>query len=207
MTVEAARASAARHIREDGVVAIVRAPDAATATATVRALQDGGCRAVEVSLATPGALDAVAAAAADGRPVGLGTVLRVSEVRDGWAAGAAFAVCPVLDPAVGAACVGTGLAWLPGAMTPTEVVQAHGHGAALVKLFPASRWTPEALRDLRQAVREPALVPTGGVDPADAEAWFGAGAAALGIGSALTGAADVTATARALLARIAALRP
>ncbi len=206
MSLDAARAAAAQDIRHDGVVAIVRARGPEAATATVRALQDGGCRAVEVSLSTPGALDAVAAAAEAGRPVGLGTVLGVADVRDALAAGAAFVVCPVLDPLVGRACADAGLAWLPGAMTPTEVAQAHGYGAALVKLFPASQWTPAALRDLRQALPGPALVPTGGVDPADAEAWFAAGVAALGIGSALSGADDVAAAARNLLTRIAALR-
>jgi 2-dehydro-3-deoxyphosphogluconate aldolase/(4S)-4-hydroxy-2-oxoglutarate aldolase len=63
-------------------------------------------------------------------------------------------------------------------------------GASAVKIFPAHLWSPEALRGLLQALPDLSTIPTGGIEPGDAEGWIAAGALAVGVGSAHTSAAD-----------------
>jgi 2-dehydro-3-deoxyphosphogluconate aldolase/(4S)-4-hydroxy-2-oxoglutarate aldolase len=83
--------------------------------------------------------------------------------------------------------IGSGVPVLPGAFTPTEIVAAGHLGARLVKLFPTAVLGPEYLTALRQPLPDVRIVPTGGVSLANARDWLDAGAAALGLGSPLTG--------------------
>jgi 2-dehydro-3-deoxyphosphogluconate aldolase/(4S)-4-hydroxy-2-oxoglutarate aldolase len=78
------------------------------------------------------------------------------------------------------------IAVVPGAATPTEMLTAHRAGADFVKIFPASVWTPRAVKDLLAALPQLRLVPTGGVALDTARDWISAGAAAVGMGSALS---------------------
>jgi 2-dehydro-3-deoxyphosphogluconate aldolase/(4S)-4-hydroxy-2-oxoglutarate aldolase len=79
-------------------------------------------------------------------------------------------------------------------------------GAAAVKLFPASNYTPRWISDVRAALPQLPIVPTGGVTPEDARAWLDAGAVAVGLGSALTKGdpAEAQRRLRTLLAELAA---
>jgi 2-dehydro-3-deoxyphosphogluconate aldolase / (4S)-4-hydroxy-2-oxoglutarate aldolase len=196
-------------IRAQGIVAIVRAASADAAAGAVDTLVAAGLRAVEVSLVTPDALEVVRAAAAhapDGVAIGVGTVLRPSEVEASLLAGARFLVSPSFDPRVVAAAVDAGLDILPGVATPTEAVNAINAGAQAVKLFPASLWSPGVLREVRAALPRLQTVPTGGITPESAPDWIRAGAVAVGMGSALTKAPDPAEAARRLIASIDAAR-
>jgi 2-dehydro-3-deoxyphosphogluconate aldolase / (4S)-4-hydroxy-2-oxoglutarate aldolase len=180
-------------LRADGLVAVVRAPDAAGAEATAHALVAGGLRVIELTLTTPGVLGSVERLRSElpaGVLVGIGSVRCSAEAQDACAAGAEFLVSPHADPALVAAMLATGLPALPGALTPTEVAGALGAGAQAVKLFPASTVGPRHLRALRGPFPDLVVVPTGGIALADAEAWFRAGAVAIGAGSELTGVHD-----------------
>ncbi|WP_328885183.1 bifunctional 4-hydroxy-2-oxoglutarate aldolase/2-dehydro-3-deoxy-phosphogluconate aldolase [Streptomyces sp. NBC_00316] len=170
-----------------GVVGIVRATDAQAAEKTALQVVDNGLDVVEISLTTPGALDAIARVAT-ARPdavIGAGTVLDKTSARLAALAGARFLVCPSLHPAVLACGHRYGLAVLPGAASATEIVTALEAGADAVKLFPARAFTPGVLRDLLQALPQAPVVPTGGVDAASASEWIAAGAIAVGVGGAL----------------------
>ncbi|WP_375385756.1 bifunctional 4-hydroxy-2-oxoglutarate aldolase/2-dehydro-3-deoxy-phosphogluconate aldolase [uncultured Microbacterium sp.] len=196
-------------IREQGVVAIVRAPSAERAAADVRTLVSAGLRVVEVSLTTPGALDIVREAASSAPPdvhIGVGTVLTRDDVARSADAGARFVVSPAFRLEVVASARAAGLDTLPGVATPTEALQALDAGSTMVKLFPASLWAPSSLRDVLVALPTLEVVPTGGVSLESAREWITAGAVALGIGSSLTKATDPAATARGLLEAIAAAR-
>jgi 2-dehydro-3-deoxyphosphogluconate aldolase/(4S)-4-hydroxy-2-oxoglutarate aldolase len=176
-------------IRSQRVIGIVRASSSEQADTAARCLLAAGLRAVEVSLTTPGALDVVAGlveCAASGVAIGVGTVMTVDQAHAVAAAGATFLVAPVFDPAVTAAGREAGLACVPAAATPTEACAALAAGANLVKLFPASLWSPAALKDVLTALPELPLVPTGGVTPEQAPQWIAAGAVAVGVGAALT---------------------
>ena len=166
----------------------------------VRALREGGIGVVEITLDSADALETIASLRDDPQLVVLaGTVRTADDVRAAVAAGAQACVGPGLVPEVLAACREAGLPAIPGAMTPTEVETAWRLGAELVKLFPAARLGPEFVRDLRGPLGDVPLLATGGVDTANTPAFLRAGAAAVGVGSALVGAADITAAARDLV--------
>lgn len=189
-------------LTEQGVVGIVRAPDADHGAAAARTLLDAGLRVVEVSLTTPGALDVVASLAAPGRTIGAGTVRTLADARDAHAAGAAFLVSPLLDVDVVRYAVAHDLAVLPGCLTPSEMSTAVLAGAQAVKIFPAQLWSPAGLRGLLEAMPDLRCVPTGGVSPETAPAWVSAGALAVGMGGSLTRSPDPRAAVERLLAGI-----
>jgi 2-dehydro-3-deoxyphosphogluconate aldolase/(4S)-4-hydroxy-2-oxoglutarate aldolase len=190
------------------LVAVIRTAHRAKAVEAGRALFDAGLRAVEISLTTDGALDALAELA-HRLPVrgalGAGTVLDTEAVRTVAAVGATFVVAPNMCAPVIHEAHRHGMAAIPAASTPTEMISAHQHAADLIKLFPASLWTPAALRDVRAALPHLQFVPTGGVTVETAPEWIRAGSAAVGMGSALTtGNADMIARRTAsLLANLA----
>ena len=185
-------------IRSRRVVAILRR--VAEPARVVQALRQGGIGVVEITLDSPDALETIRRLRDDPELVVLaGTVRRADEVRAAAEAGAQACVGPALVPDVLEACREAGLPAVPGAMTPTEVETAWRLGAAMVKLFPAARLGPEYVRDLRGPLADVPLLVTGGVDGSNAAAFLRAGADAVGVGSALTGAPDVAATARQLV--------
>jgi 2-dehydro-3-deoxyphosphogluconate aldolase/(4S)-4-hydroxy-2-oxoglutarate aldolase len=185
---EAGRSEIVRAIKDARIVAIIRVSSAEEAVKAGEVLVANGLTIIEVALTTPQGLDAIAALGAvkDGRIVGAGTVLNAGTVSDAVAAGGRFVVSPGLDEEVVAEAARLGVASMPGAATPTEVMRARASGADFVKLFPASTYGPGHLQALRPVFPDVAFVPTGGVGPANAAEWFDAGAAALAVGSALT---------------------
>ena len=159
----------------------------------VAELADDGVRAFEITMDTAAAADDLAAvragllARSDGPfLVGAGTILRREQLDAARRAEADFGVAPVLDEELVRAAVAGGLPFIPGAMTPTEITAAWNAGATFVKLFPASAVGPALVRELRGPLPDVALIPTGGVDASNATAFLEAGAAAVGIGSAIT---------------------
>ncbi|MBB4662816.1 bifunctional 4-hydroxy-2-oxoglutarate aldolase/2-dehydro-3-deoxy-phosphogluconate aldolase [Conexibacter arvalis] len=200
------RWEATARIARRRVVAIVRAATAAEAEAVADALVDGGLDVVEVSLTTPGALGAIERLAVrhPDALVGAGTVLDATSARLATLAGARFLVAPSLDREVVATGHRYGAPVLPGVQTPNEIVAALSAGADLVKLFPAAQLGPAHLRAVRAALPQAPIVPTGGVDAANAGEWLAAGAVALGVGGSLTRDADqAAARAGELLAAVA----
>jgi 2-dehydro-3-deoxyphosphogluconate aldolase/(4S)-4-hydroxy-2-oxoglutarate aldolase len=117
--------------------------------------------------------------------VGAGTIRTTGQVDAAVAAGAAFAVSPVLDGAVLVAAREAGLPFIPGTYTPTEADAAWRAGATFVKLFPGSSLGPAHVREMRGPLPEIQTIVTGGVDESNAGAFLAAGAIAVGIGSAL----------------------
>lgn len=176
-------------IESQRVLAIVRSSTTAAAVEAGRALFAAGFLAVEVSLVTPDAVSAIETLAAErpeGAHLGAGTVLDASMASAAYGAGASFLVAPNYVPDVLDEGHRRGMAVIPGAGTVTEMVAAQDRGADLVKIFPASAWTPAALADVRAALPALRTVPTGGVTLASAPQWVRAGATAVGMGSALT---------------------
>jgi 2-dehydro-3-deoxyphosphogluconate aldolase / (4S)-4-hydroxy-2-oxoglutarate aldolase len=185
-------------IRSRRIVAILRR--VAEPARVVQALREGGIGVVEITLESPAALETIRRLRDDpGLVVLAGTVRTADEARAAAEAGAQACVGPALVPEVLEACREAGLPAIPGAMTPTEVETAWRLGAAMVKLFPAARLGPAYVRDLRGPLADVPLLVTGGVDGSNAAAFLRAGAAAVGVGSALTGTPDVAAAARQLV--------
>lgn len=196
-------------IRNHRLIAILRRVEPRPALLDlVAGLAGGGVRVLEITFDAPSAeADLVAvrehlATRTDGPfLVGAGTLRRPAQLEAALRAGADFGVAPALDAGIVAAALDAGLPFLPGALTPTEIAAAWDAGATFVKVFPASAVGPAFVRELRGPLPEIELVPTGGVDAANAGAFLAAGAVAVGIGGAL-----VRATAderRAIVAAVA----
>lgn len=169
----------------EGAVLCVRLDAAEGLVERCRAAVRGGLRALEVTLTTPGALDAIRALSdlPDALP-GAGTVLAPAQVEAVADAGGRFVLSPVFDPAVVDAAHARGLLAVPGAATPTEILAAWRHGAHLVKVFPAGALGgPAFLRAVRGPLPDVSLVPTNGPTSGDVAAWLAAGAALVGVGA------------------------
>jgi 2-dehydro-3-deoxyphosphogluconate aldolase/(4S)-4-hydroxy-2-oxoglutarate aldolase len=155
----------------------------------VEELAEAGASIFEITFDAPSAADDVAALKEqmEGRDVlvGAGTLLRPESLDAAVDAGADFGVSPVNNFAMVRAAVEAGMPFVPGAFTPTEMLSAWSAGATFVKLFPASAAGPQMVRELRGPMPQIEIIPTGGVDASNAEAFLEAGAAAVGIGSAL----------------------
>ena len=107
------------------------------------------------------------------------------------AAGAQFIVSPVFRRPVLETAHRHGIAALPGCFTPTEILDAWEAGADIVKVFPATALGPGFFSDLRGPLPHVRLMPTGGVTRENAGDWIRAGAAAIGVGTALVDRAAV----------------
>ena len=198
-------------IREARAVAILRCNDHSVGRNALAAAVRGGFRALEVTLSTPGAVELIAELARDTRLlVGAGTVLTVEQARAAKVAGARFLVSPVLDVEVVAEASRLGCVVMPGCATPTELWKAHRAGAPLQKLFPAPGIGPAYVRACLGPLPFLKLVPTHGIDAANARAWLDAGAFAVGFTQSLFDAEEIKAgrfdrveeRARALLAAV-----
>ncbi len=174
-------------IVRSGVVAVLRASTADGFAAVADVLVEAGITAIEVTLTSRGAIDALAGLRRQLPPVavvGAGTVLTADQAKAAADAGAAFLVSPVLDLELSGA---AGVPFYPGGLTPTEIFRAHAAGAPLVKLFPAAAVGPRYLKDLHGPLPDVRIMPTGGIDLADVATWLGNGASAVGLGSPLIG--------------------
>lgn len=176
-------------IRERGVVAIIRGTDADTAIDTVDALRRGGVRTVEVTANTDGVLDMIrdvsSSFTSEEVTVGAGTVLDGETARATILAGAEFLVTPSFDGGVLRTANRYDKPSLVGIATPTEAVAAFGAGADMVKVFPAKTLGPGFVSALSGPLGQIPTVPTGGVSLDNVREFFDAGAAAVGVGSAI----------------------
>ena len=172
------------------VVAVLRAASAEHFEAATEVLIKEGIRAIEVTLTTAGAVQAlrsIVRSAPGSVAVGAGSVMSVAHVRDATEAGAQFLVSPVMQPHVLAAGRSSGVPMYPGALTPTELSAASDAGAPLVKLFPASAVGPRYIKDLHGPMPNIKIMPTGGISLSDIGSWLQAGALAVGMGGPLLG--------------------
>jgi len=176
-----------QRIKDVGLVPVVRAASADEAMRAVEAIKEGGVSVLEITMTVPGALGAIAEVAkrfGDEVVVGAGTVLDAETARACILAGARFIVSPSLNLETIACCRRYGIGVLPGALTPTEVVQAWTAGADFVKVFPAGALGGASyLKALKAPLPQIDLVPTGGVSLKTAADFIKAGASALGVGT------------------------
>ena len=153
------------------VVPVVVIEDAADAVPLARALVSGGLPAVEVTLRTPAAPDAIRAIAAEvpDAVVGAGTVITPEQVRESVAAGARFLVSPGWTDVLLEAMRVSGVPFLPGVSTTSEVVALLERGVREMKFFPARAAGGTAyLRSLAGPLPQARFCPTGGIGPDDA---------------------------------------
>jgi 2-dehydro-3-deoxyphosphogluconate aldolase / (4S)-4-hydroxy-2-oxoglutarate aldolase len=163
-------------LRLGPVVAVVVIESLADAVPLARALVSGGIKAIEVTLRTPVALDAIRAIAAEveGSVVGAGTLLTPAHIAAAEKAGARFGVSPGATPGLLDAADDSSLPWLPGAATATEAMRLLERGYRLQKFFPATQaGGPDYLRALASPLPGIRFCPTGGITAAAASEWLG----------------------------------
>ena len=157
------------------VVPVIVVSDVAQAVPLAEALLAGGIDVMEITLrhaAGLGAIEAVARAV-PAMQVGAGTVTQAHEVAQVQSAGARFALSPGLTDTLAAEVLARRLPFVPGAMTPSEVLRARELGFGLVKLFPAAQAGGLAmLRALAGPLADMRFCPTGGVSTANLQEFL-----------------------------------
>ncbi|WP_328338160.1 bifunctional 4-hydroxy-2-oxoglutarate aldolase/2-dehydro-3-deoxy-phosphogluconate aldolase [Streptomyces violaceus] len=153
------------------VIPVVVIEDASDAVPLARALVAGGLPAIEVTLRTPAALDAIGEIAGQvpGAMVGAGTVLSPGQVEESVAAGSRFLVSPGWTDVLLEAMQASGVPFLPGVSTTSEVVALLERGVREMKFFPAEAAGGTAyLKSLAGPLPQARFCPTGGIGPASA---------------------------------------
>jgi 2-dehydro-3-deoxyphosphogluconate aldolase/(4S)-4-hydroxy-2-oxoglutarate aldolase len=213
----ASRSEIVAAIERLGVVAIIRLQDPTALRGVVDALADGGVRALEVTMTVPRAIEMIAELAPT-LPgdflLGAGTLLDADTTKRAVDAGARFIVSPVFRTEVIAAAHQCNVPVMPGCFTSTEILSAWDAGADIVKVFPATSVGPGYLKDIHGPLPHVKLMPTGGVSIDNVGDWLRAGAAAVGVGSALLDAkaiaarnyAPISENARRMVANVVAAR-
>jgi 2-dehydro-3-deoxyphosphogluconate aldolase/(4S)-4-hydroxy-2-oxoglutarate aldolase len=170
MTPNEASIQAAKICELAAVVPVLVVKDTSKARGLAEALVAGGLPALEVTLRTPQALDAIREmAAVDGGVVGAGTLLTPKDVADAKEAGAKFGVSPGATQTLIDACMDHELPLLPGAVTATEAMKLLELGFTVQKFFPAeASGGVAALKAIGAPIPQVRFCPTGGVTPQNA---------------------------------------
>jgi 2-dehydro-3-deoxyphosphogluconate aldolase / (4S)-4-hydroxy-2-oxoglutarate aldolase len=208
-----------RKVGEIGIIPVVRAASVEEANRAVEAICAGGIPVVEITMTVPNAITVIRELVqrrGGDVLIGAGTVTNAEQAESCVRAGAQFLVSPGLSTSVlSVARVNNRLA-IPGALTPTELMNAHELGARLIKIFPCGNLGgPKYLKSLKAPFPHAQLIPTGGVNAANAVEFMAAGAYALGVGADLIDAAalregnleKITAAAKELVQAVASARP
>ena len=156
------------------IIPVLVIEDATTARPLAEALVSGGLPALEVTLRTPAALDAIRAMSeVPGGHVGAGTLITPQDVRDAKAAGATFGVSPGATDELLATCEDEGLPLLPGSATATEAMRLLARGYDMQKFFPAeaSGGVP-AVQAIGAPLPQVAFCPTGGINMSNALSYL-----------------------------------
>jgi 2-dehydro-3-deoxyphosphogluconate aldolase/(4S)-4-hydroxy-2-oxoglutarate aldolase len=177
MTPQDASAKALEICKLAPVIPVLVIEDAALARPLAEALVAGGLPALEVTLRTPAALDAIREMAkVEGGMVGAGTLLTPEDVRNAKDAGARFGVSPGVTDRLLDACEAEDLPLLPGAATSTEVMALLERGYTVQKFFPAEAiGGAPALKSIGAPLPQITFCPTGGVNLRNAGDYLGLG--------------------------------
>lgn len=187
-------------IRRHKLVAILRGVPMELSLEVARALHCGGVRVLEFTFdhaqsayieKTAEQVRRVTAVFGDELLVGCGTVLTAGEVRAGHEAGANLMISPNVDSEVIRLTRKLDMVSMPGALTPTEIVNAHALGADVVKLFPAGVLGTGYIRAVRAPLGHIPMSAVGGVSPENVWDFLDAGVCSLGVGGEMVRKADL----------------
>jgi 2-dehydro-3-deoxyphosphogluconate aldolase/(4S)-4-hydroxy-2-oxoglutarate aldolase len=189
---EEKRMDAIKLIKETKIVAVVRATSTEQAVKMAGALYDGGIRTLEITFTVPNASSVIIAlndyfSAYQDKPlIGAGTVTTLKEAKAAFNSKSSFIVGPGFSKEVAIFCKKNNVTYIPGVLTPTEIMEAQKYGCKVIKLFPGSAFGVSYVKSLKGPFPSLEIMPTGGVDLDNINDWFDAGVIAVGIGSELT---------------------
>jgi 2-dehydro-3-deoxyphosphogluconate aldolase/(4S)-4-hydroxy-2-oxoglutarate aldolase len=171
-----------------GVIAVVRAQKTDQVLPLAEALLEGGVSAIEITMTTPGALNAIRTVAAklgSAALIGVGTVLNAQTAREAIDAGAEFVVSPILRPEIAEVARGAERPVMLGAFTPTEAQLAYEAGSDFIKIFPSDTLGAGYIKAILAPLPHLRIIPTGIAKLEDVTAFIKAGCVAVGLGSLL----------------------
>jgi len=202
-------------LREQRLIAVIRAPSPAAALGAARAVAAGGVKLVEITFTVPEAPRVMAELAPQADlVVGAGTVLTAAQARDALAAGARFIIAPNLSREVAAEAVRAGVMFCPGAYTTTEILAAREAGAHVVKVYPVGvAGGPPYIRVIRDPLPDVPMLAAGGTTLDNVVPFLEAGCVGVGLGASLADPAlaaagrfdEITRRARAFVERVGAV--
>lgn len=175
-------------IKETKLIAILRNADPNNILPIVKTLYKAGVRAIEVTMNSSKALESIELIANEMKGkvvVGAGTVLDAESARLAILSGATFILSPTVNKDTIRMSKKYGAVSIPGALTPTEILEAYEYGGDIIKVFPTTTMGPEYIKDLQGPLPHIPLLPTGGVGLNNVEDFIKAGAVGVGLGSAL----------------------
>ena len=180
-------------IPDQGILPLYFYKDSEVSVEVLKTLYAAGIRAVEytnrgeAALANFKEMLKVRDQELPGMAVGIGTIKTAKMAQDYIHAGADFIVCPGLVEEVAEVADKHDMLWIPGCMTPSEIIRAENMGAKMIKLFPGNILGPEFMSAIKSLFPNLLFMPTGGVDLDDENmsGWFKAGVCAVGMGSKL----------------------
>jgi len=180
-------------IKKQGVLPLYFHPDPSVCVSILEALYTAGIRVIEFTNRGEQALQNFARLREAKEHtmkdllIGIGTLKTAEQARQFVAEGADFLISPGWVPEVAEVAALHSLFYVPGCMTPTEIIAAENHGATFIKLFPGHLLGPGFASAIKELFPRTAFMPTGGVEPerGNLEAWFKSGVVAVGMGSRL----------------------
>lgn len=181
-----------RAVEKYKLVAILRGVPEEKLTRVAQALYDGGVRLLEITYSPDGSISDEETARCIGLLVkefagrmyiGAGTVLTREQVRLTKEAGGLFIISPNVDEAVIRETCALGLVSMPGALTPTEICNAHSFGADFVKLFPAGDMGVGYVKSVKAPLSHIKMLAVGGINEKTIASYLRTGVCGFGIGS------------------------
>jgi 2-dehydro-3-deoxyphosphogluconate aldolase / (4S)-4-hydroxy-2-oxoglutarate aldolase len=180
-------------IPEQGILPLYFYKDTQVSIDILKALYSAGIRAVEytnrgeAALANFKAMRKICDAELKGMYLGIGTIKNGEMAQTFIDAGCDYIICPGMVENVAKVADANNMLWVPGCMTPTEVIAAENLGAKMIKLFPGNIIGMAFMQAIKELFPNLLFMPTGGVDTTkeNMEAWFKAGVCAVGMGSKL----------------------
>lgn len=180
-------------IPEQGILPLYFYKDTEVSLEVLKALYRAGIRTVEYTNRGEAALQnfkkmrELCNAELSGMYLGIGTIKNGEMAQSFIDAGADFIICPGLVETVAKVADDNNMLWVPGCMTPTEIICAETLGAQMIKLFPGNILGPEFMSSIKTLFPDLMFMPTGGVDlnRENIAAWLKAGVCAVGMGSKL----------------------
>ena len=180
-------------IPEQGILPLYFYKDTDVSLKVLRALYNAGIKTVEYTNRGEAALQnfkkmrALCDAEFKDMYLGIGTIKNGQMAQTFIDAGADFIICPGLVEEVATVCDKNDMLWVPGCMTPSEIIRAENLGAKMIKLFPGNILGPEFMSAIKALFPDLLFMPTGGVDldKDNIAKWLKSGVCAVGMGSKL----------------------
>lgn len=182
-----------KQIPEDRILPLYFHSDPEVSIEVLKALYRAGIRMVEYTNRGAAALEnfkkmrALCDSEMKDLYLGIGTIKNKEMAKTYIKAGADFIICPGLVKEVAKVADKHDVLWVPGCMTPSEIIKAENMGAKMIKLFPGNMLGPEYMSAIKALFPDLMFMPTGGVslDKENLEGWFKSGVVAVGMGSKL----------------------